>query len=119
MKKIITTLQKKLFRLKQANVLFKLTRLYNSRWQRWVCRYHLYIHEGDYTTPRSLLTLPNSRKEHIKTTIQLLAEMEEVYRGSLFDSREHYDNCRLYLKSLLSFTRHYPLLWFLHFRLRF
>ena len=117
MKKIIT-LRKRIDRLKEANLLFKLTRDYNSRWERWVCRYHLYLHLGDYS-PRMLLTYPKSRKEYIKTTIQLLAEMEEVYRGSFFDSREHYDKCRLYLRSLLSFTHHYPLLWFLRFRLRF
>ena len=110
--------KKLLFRYKQANVLFKLTRDYTSRWERWVCRYHLYLHENDYS-PRQYLTHPNSRSEYIKTIAHFLQEMEDVYYGSFFDSREHYDGCRLYLKTLLTFTRHYPLLWFLRFRLRF
>ena len=111
-------IKKRLFRFKQAHVLFKLTRDYNSRWERWVCRYHLYLHENDYS-PRVWLTYPKSRVEYIKTITHLLQEMEEVYYGSFFDSREHYDGCRLYLRTLLSFTHHYPLLWFLLFRLRF
>jgi hypothetical protein len=110
--------KKLLFRYKQANVLFKLTRDYNSRWERWVCRYHLYLHENDYS-PRWYLSYPTSRIAHKKTIALYLREMEEVYYGSFFDSREHYDGCRLYLKTLLTFTHHYPLLWFLRFRLRF
>jgi hypothetical protein len=115
---MITAIKKRIFRFKQADLLFKLTRDYNSRWERWVCRYHLYLQENDYS-PRQHLTYPTSRVEYIKTIARYLQEMEEVYYGSFFDSREHYDGCRLYLKSMLTFTRHYPLLWLLRFRLRF
>lgn len=118
MRKFFNRLRKMCFRYKQASQLFKLTRDYNSRWQRWVCRYHLYLVKGDYQ-PMVALSKPTSRREYIKQVAHLCDEMHEVYYGGFFDSREHYEGCALYIKSLLAFTLHYPLLWFVRFRLRF
>lgn len=118
MRKFIINFNRYWERRKTADEVFRLTRDYNSKWQRWVCRYHLYLHKDDYST-RDLLSHPKSRTEYIKLLEHLHTEMQEVFFSSFFDSRDHYDGCRYYLKSLRSFTLHYPLLWFVRFRLRF
>lgn len=112
------TLKKKLYRFKQASLVFKMTRDYSAKWLRFVCRYHLYIKEGDYSL-RYAFEHPKSRKEFIKLIEHQLQEIEQVFYGSFFDKREHYDGCKLYLKCLHSFAIHYPLLFFVRFRLRF
>lgn len=114
----MTTLKKKLFRLKQAWIAFNETRTYNAYWLRHVCRYHLYIVEDDYS-PRNHFGHPKNREAFIETIKHHLEEIEKVHYLGLYDKREHYDGCKSYLKHLLSFATHYPFLWFVRFRLRF
>lgn len=111
-------IKKKFMRLRTANDLFNDTIEYQNKWQRWVCRYHLYVVKDDYST-RDKLSHPGNREEYIKFIEHLYKEMQQVFYDGFFDNRTHYDMCRLYLKQLLIFTRQYPLLWFWHFRLHF
>lgn len=83
---------------------------------RWVCRYHLYVEKDDYSL-REKFQKPQSRKAMIQLCNQCLQEMKWVESNGLFDCRLHYDYCLILLKQLRSFTQHYPLLWFLVFRL--
>lgn len=108
-------MKKSFSRWREAVRLFRATREYEVMWLRWVCRYHLYVSENDYAL-RSLFCRPRSLRAFRKQVESSLRECEEVYRMGLYDSRQHYDGCRLYLRTLRSFCKHYPMTWRVMFR---
>lgn len=103
------------FHWREAVQLFHATRTYDAKWLRWVCRYHLYVSDNDYAL-RSLFCRPRSLRAFRGQVESSLRECEEVYRMGLYDSRQHYDGCRLYLRTLRSFCKHYPITWMIVFR---
>lgn len=95
--------------------MFRETRRYEVKWLRLVCRYHLYLREGDYTL-RELFCSPRGLAAFRKQIDICLRECDKVYYLGLYDSRQHYDGCRLYLRTLRSFCEHYPITWLVVFR---
>lgn len=99
---------------KQAWQLFQAVRHYQDMRLRWLCRYHLYCHEGDYTL-RTQLCEPTSKQAFLQTLRLCLRETHWLYGQGLYDKREHYENSLRLLAHLMVFTKHYPLLWYLCF----
>lgn len=108
-------MKKYFVRWREAVRLFRETREYEVKWLRWVCRYHLYLREGDYTL-RELFCSPRGLAAFRKQIDICLRECDKVYYLGLYDSRQHYDGCRLYLRTLRSFCEHYPITWRVVFR---
>ena len=108
-------MKKCIYRWREAVRLFRTTRSYDVMWLRWVCRYHLYVQEGDYSL-RSKFCAPHGLRAFCRQVESSLRECEMVYRMGLYDSRQHYDGCRLYLHKLRSFCKYYPITWRVVFR---
>lgn len=108
-------MKKSIYRWREAVRLFRATRSYEEKWLRWVCRYHLYVQDGDYSL-RGQFCAPRGLRAFRRQVERSLRECEEVYRMGLYDSRQHYDGCRLYLHKLRSFSKHYPITWMAVFR---
>lgn len=83
---------------------------------RWVCRYHLFVKKGDYSVIDKFKK-PKSRWVFINMCSTLIREMDAVEDWGFMDSREIYDNIRIMLHRLRAYAKHYPLIWWLVFRL--
>lgn len=83
---------------------------------RWVVRYHVLVHEGDYSWMERF-SRPCSRRALLGLCREALAEMDYVWRVlCMFDSNEQYFAVRRYLKRMEYCLRRYPILFWLVFR---
>lgn len=109
---------KRLYRYMDAVRLFIEVKAYNNKWERFVCRYHLYKAENDYSLILKIRGDVHDKKDYLNLLQTCRDDMEWVFQNGLFDVREHYDSCRLLLAKLESYTKHYPLLWYVVFKIK-
>lgn len=83
---------------------------------RWVVRYHVLVHEGDYSW-MDKFSHPASRRGLLRLCGEALREMEYVWGVlCMFDSNEQYFAVRGYLQRLRWSLRKYPILFWVVFR---
>lgn len=109
---------------KHAMQLFNYTRDYENNMVvnnakeyqlRWIVRYHLLIHQGDYSWIDKF-GRPKSRKEFISLCNKAIEEITYVWEVLCFyDSTDQYLSNKHFLKHLLFYTQHYPLLFHIMF----
>jgi len=83
---------------------------------RWVCRYHLFIFKDDYAIIQKFQK-PTTRQAFVNLCTRMIREMDYVERAALMDSRDIYDRTRMLLHRLRAYAIHYPVLWWITFRL--
>lgn len=127
---IMTKIQKHFRSIALAKQLFSSTIDYSHMPLRYVCRYHLFIEEGDYSL-RDKLCHPfhggltrNPRLINIQARASLYLELlnncsdeiEQCYQMGVFDFRFHYDSAKNYLRYMRFLIRHHPILFAWIFR---
>lgn len=92
---------------KEAKQYFTDTISYRAMPVRYMCRYHLYIKEGDYDF-MDLFKHPKSAEQLSQTIKQSRTQCEELFNMGVYDSREHYDSIRMYFRKLDFYATHHP-----------
>ncbi len=110
---------------KQAVALFDRTRCYENNIAaertsdyllRWVVRYHVLLHIGDYSWIDKF-GRPTSRRMFIALCDNALGDIEYAWKGlCVYDSNMQYFAQRTFLKRLRFSAVHFPLLFHIKFR---
>lgn len=83
---------------------------------RWVVRYHVLLHAGDYSWIDKF-GRPRSRRALIALCNEALADIEKAWKGlCVYDSNRQYFEQRAFLKRLRFAAEHFPLLFYIKFR---
>lgn len=108
MKQLLYSISRAIRCRKVAKQYFLDTISYQAMPVRYMCRYHLYIKEGDYGF-MDFFKHPQSAKQLSQTIKQSRTECEELFQmGDTYDCRAHYDAIRFYFRMLDFYATRYP-----------